>query len=429
MSTSRVGDFPEAERAGGTIKLWWWLLVGSYLVGQAALAVILWKIVAGREFSHDTADYLKYLADPWMLLKPVSDHDTVGGRIASPLLPVVISPLIYAQRILGINTFLALRGTMIICATIGMGIGWGLALRDYGVPRGWRQSSLMWLLWALPVCWLATSLMSQDDAIAAAWSGLALWAWRRHGPIASLHVAGLGMFCAKPFLVLIFLPLWLATPGKRWTLFLYGTIWVASWVALIAWRDSGLASFGHSVHPTMSGNLCSIWWILAGYSTPQAAHDFRILAKQLGSYLTLIVLGGWTVAGLSRPVPVPRGVVITYCLFFVAFVGMMPEYELWYMPWLIYVLWEVARRGDYATCLVGWSHSAWGYAYKLLYACDHRIFNKALPSPLQTWYARTVDWDLRLPLVICAAATILSALWLAWRLWRTPPAAGALSMK
>jgi len=108
-------------------------------------------------------------------------------------------------------------------------------------------------------------------------------------------------------------------------------------------------------------------------------------------------------------------------LFFTVFVGMMPEYELWYAAWVIYALWAAARRGNWTLFAAGWLHSAFGYAYKMVYACDSRTFHKGIASPLQAWFDRHAGFDLRPFLILTACATIAAGLVFAWQLYRHDP--------
>lgn len=406
------------DKAGTT--RWWCLAIGLLCAAQIGISLSLWRVTRGREFSSDVAEYDLYLADPNLLFRSQHEQPTVGGKVAAPFLPWMLA-LPYRVVSAVAPPFLALRGTMIFWSALGAGIGWWVALRHSGPPYSRLERGALILLALLPVGWIASAVLTQDDAIAAGWSGLCVLLWRRFGAWGGFVAAALAMWFAKPFFVLYFLALWIAYPRERVRLTLAGTAWVALLLGFIWWRDGSFTSLRHTVHPYMGGNLYAIWWIFSGDYTPEAVRAFRGSARGVGSVLTILVLGGWAYSGWKKPRSFPTALVGAYSLFFAVFVGMMPEYEYWYFAWVILVLWAAVKRGDWLTAAIGWSHSAFGYAYKVLYACDGRTFHKAAPSPLQAWYERNLNYDLRPLLLLTAAMTVVGGLALAYRLYRHDP--------
>ena len=236
-------DFHSWRRAAAA------LLVGV-LAWQALWLVAAYVATGGREFADDMVAYRAYVEDPLIVL--TTRHQNVfGAGVASPLLPIELKLFYTVFEPLG--DFLAYRLTMLVHILIAIGIGFGVAFRQFGVPitkRDWLEAAF---ISAVPVAWVSSVLTVQDDCIAAAWSGLTLAACVCLGPIAGAAVAGLGVFCGKIFLGLAFLGIWIASPGSRWRISAVAALFVAALLAFVLWRDGSLERRPNS------GGVCRLY--------------------------------------------------------------------------------------------------------------------------------------------------------------------------
>jgi hypothetical protein len=402
---------------------WWWALFLIVLIFQVAIALALWKTKNGMEFSSDMHTYQDYVQQPGMLFHSMEHQDTTGGGYAPPVLPLMlyIPHFVFSQ--FG-DDFLAFRFTMIAWVMLGLGLALDVALKDFGVPENRKQALGAILLVLLPVVWMAPAVLSQDDSVAAGWSGICVWAWRRWGVWGCVITALLAFWIAKVFFILALLGLWMSYPKLRTKLVVIGIAFLALVAGLVMLRDGSFEYVSKGTPPYMGGTVYAIYYILFLDSSKATQTSFGTAARNISFLPTVIGLGSWALLGMRKTLSLPVAIVGTYSLFFVTFCGMMPEFELWYFAWVLLILWSVMKNGDRLTFAVGWMHSFWGYFYKICYSSDRFIFYKGSnKSALQDFFQTNFDFDLKGLLVFTASATVLSGLLFAIRLyWRDPTA-------
>lgn len=375
-----------------------WLIVLAFLV----VWQLLWLALAyfasrGKEFGGDVGTYRTYINDPTVLLSE-RHKSAFGGGIAAPLLPLELAAWVSFFK-LALPEFLALRLTMVVHVTIGMAIGLWFAFRDYGAPRGRSSWLIAILLATIPVGWVGGAIMTQDDSVSAAWAGIALWACVAAGPIAGTLATGAGMFFAKPFLAVTIGGIWIGYPKARRAVTVCGVSLGLLFLAFLWWRDGNFELLKQFiVRPFMGASPYGIWWMLFGEFSERPV-------RNLATFLTAASIAAFAAVAVRRRLSVWSAVVGLYCLFFTFFYGVMPEYEMWYLPFLLVVLWQCAQRGQWGTFACGWLHSFFGFGYKVAYGFNPRFANSGKPG-IKTWYLEHIGWDVQGFQIALALATI-----------------------
>jgi hypothetical protein len=380
-------DFHSWRRAAAA------LLVGV-LAWQALWLVAAYVATGGREFADDMVAYRAYVEDPLIVL--TTRHQKVfGAGVASPLLPIELKLFYTVFEPLG--DFLAYRLTMLVHILIAIGIGFGVAFRQFGVPitkRDWLEAAF---ISAVPVAWVSSVLTVQDDCIAAAWSGLTLAACVCLGPIAGAAVAGLGVFCGKIFLGLAFLGIWIASPGSRWRISAVAALFVAALLAFVLWRDGSLSYTRYVYSPHMGASPYGIALLLG------AKFDV-FAARNLSAALTAAAFAAFTLIAIRRRLSLFAAVTGLHAIFLVTYFGAMPEYYVWFLPFLLVTLWCCSRQRYWGTFAMGWLSSFFAYAYKVVYG-----FNSQFPGgkqSLKQWFDSTIGVSLQVPQVVVGVAAI-----------------------
>jgi hypothetical protein len=319
---------------------------------------------------------------------------------------------------------------MLTWQLLGFGLAWHTALKIFGTPANRKQIFATISIAFMPVLWLGTAVLSQDDCVAAGWSGICLWAYRRWGPWPSVAVLFAAIWTAKIFFAVGLLGFWIAYPKMRMRLVLIGVTIVAMMAAFLLLRDGTTNYANVPVLPYMGGSIYSLFFIFFVAPTTQNAEYYTSLIRTVALIPTTIGLGTWALAGLKRRLSLPVAMVGTYSIFFAFFAAMMPEYEFWYIAWVILIMWSTVKSGDWLTFGICWSHSFWGYLYKITYSSDSTIFYKgSAGSILQGFFRQHFNFDLKWLLAFLASATVLSALWLTVRLYRNDPTSSIQSPK
>jgi hypothetical protein len=412
-----------------SIRRWWTIPVVLLLVFQLLVIFALFQIRNGKEFSSDLEDYSQYVEKPLMLFRSMENQKTAGGLYASPFLPLMLYGPNTVFRIV-FDQFVAFRLTMLSWLLLGFGLAWHAALKTFGVPANRKEILAMIAIVFTPVLWLGASVLSQDDCVAAGWSGICLWAWQRRGPWAAVAVLFVAIWTAKIFFAVGLLGFWIVYPKMRVRLVVLGIGIAAMAIAFVFWRDGSTKFVNAPVLPYMGGSLYALYFIFFLDSSRESAHYYTGFFRTFALIPTIAGLGTWALMGLRRQVSLPAAIVGAYSIFFAFFAAMMPEYEYWYIAWVILIMWASAKRNDWLTFAVCWAHSFFGYIYKISYSSDSTLFYKGgNGSILQEVFRRHLNFDLKWVLVFSATATVASALLLTVRLWRNDPTSSIESQK
>lgn len=389
---------------------------------QIGLALLLNHLRQGQEFANDVAEYRDYIEHPFILVEPLPPgKKLIGGRVAAPLLPLLLVPIHMPLKWLGANDLLAFRGTMIFWNTLGLGITLWEIFRRWGTPRTKRESWLALGVVCSPLTWMPSAVLAQDDTVAAFWCALCFVCWSRWGVWGCWVAAALGLYTAKPFLVVYFAALWMAYSAQRKSLVAGSILALGGLLGFMYWRDGELRLLRHSVQTYMNGSLYSLDWLIKGDATLEAAQLHRTWAKQIAFWPTVIALGGYALSAWGRLFTFPSAIVGLYCVMFSVMVGMMPEYELWLWSWSILLIWLAIQRGLWLLGGLLYVHSILGYAYKFFYSCDSKNFFVLEPKPTAIWYDREIGWDLWWVMASLSVLLFINTLWLAILLWRKYP--------
>jgi hypothetical protein len=381
----------------------------AVLVWQVFWIMAAYSVTGGQEFADDAVAYRYYVDDPGMTIS--ERHQSVfGAAVAPPLLPAELK--LFHSFFASWGDFLAFRMTMLVHILVAYAAGFGVGFRYFGVPRSWRSWLRAALVAVVPVGWV-TVLTSQDDSIAAAWSGLCLIAWATFGPVAAAFVAGLGVFFGKVLLALAFLALWIGEPRRRFAISVIGAAYLAALAGLVLWRDRGFQAFGAYVYgPHMGANICGILTLLG------VDYDLHA-ARNVTGVITVLALAGFTWIAARRRLSTPSAVTAIHSLFLFTYFGAMPDYYVWFLPFLIVVLWTCSQQGLWTTFAAGWLSSFFAYGYKVVYGINSR-FPSNKPR-LRAWAAEHVPFDMDvLQLVIAIAAVVCTLLFAVCVTWRDP---------
>ncbi len=177
-------------------------------------------------------------------------------------------------------------------------------------------------------------------------------------------------------------------------------------------RQGTLQQLNHTVEPYMAASAYSMWWLWLDQPTMDTKNLVLWTSQAWAPKFTLAWFVIWTGSAWFRHWQLPQAIVGMYTLLFVTIIGMMPEYEWWYFPWVIVLAWGAWQQGQRRmfTSLV--LHNVLGYAYKILYACDSQHFLRHAPSPLSSLYDRYVGVDLcgLCSVSLCCTCSIVSGL-------------------
>jgi hypothetical protein len=320
-----------------------------------------------------------------------------GAGVAAPLIAIEVR--LFYSVFVPLGDFLAYRLTMLIHIISAIGLGFGVAFRQFSVPDTKRKWLGAGLIAVVPVAWITSVLTVQDDCIAAAWSGLCLASCVWFGPIAGTVVAGLGVFFGKLFLGLAFLGIWIASPGSRWRVTGVAVSFIAALVALVLWRDRGFSHTGYVYSPHLGASPYGIALLLGA--------QFDVFSmRNLSAAIMAAAFGAFTVLAVRRRLSLYSAVTALHAVFLVTYFGAMPEYYVWFLPFLIVTLWCCVRLQQWGTFAMGWLSSFFAYAYKVVFGLNSRFPGRK--AGLKEWFDAHIGIDLLGPQIAVGVAAVLA---------------------
>jgi hypothetical protein len=238
----------------------------------------------------------------------------------------------------------------------------------------------------------------QDDSIAAAWAAACLATFVCCGPVCAALVAGLGIFFGKIFIALALVGLWIASPGRRWQITGISAGILGGLLAFLLWRDRGISYAQYVYAPYMGASIYGIVSLLVS--------EFDVfIARNVSALATLMGTGGFVWLACRRRLSFISAVTGLHFLFLVTYFGAMPEYYVWFLPFLIVTLWSCCRRRLWSALAVGWLSTALAYGYKLLYGLNSRFPGGKVA--LKQWYDERIGIDLLGAQIGVALAAVL----------------------
>ncbi len=368
---------------------------------QVTGLIVVYFLTGGKEFIDDASTYAAYIADPLMLL--TERHRLIfGGSVAPPLLPLELKATYAPFASLG--DFLALRLTMILHITFALAVGFAAAFRHIEVPRSWREWAQVVTIAIVPVAWITSVVTVQDDTIAAAWGGACLAAFLCLGPLAGAVAAGFGMFFGKIFFALAFLALWTSTPGLRTRLAGIGAGFVLGLLAFLLWRDGGFAYSEYVYPPYVGASPYGIAWLIGG--------KFDLFAiRNLSAVVSTVAIALFTYVAARRRTSFVSAITALHSLFLVTYFGAMPEYYVWFLPFVVFTLWACLRQGLWGTFCIGWLTTFFAYGYKLLYGMNERF--QGTKETLKHWAANNIPFNIEWLLIAVGICAVLCTLFFA----------------
>jgi hypothetical protein len=205
--------------------------VGLVALSRLALLAVLARLVHGQEFTDDVQMLMGMARAPFELLAGITTHNGQHPPLLGVLEAIVAWPL---QRVL--PDFYAARLTFIAWETLTAAFFWAALSATVPEARVRRRLEAAFLL--LPMGWMTSVVMSQDEVIAACFIAAVLWLAATHRSTAALVVCGVGVVAAKIFLAVPLLALVVALPeGRLWKRAAAGfapVVAVYAWVSIAA---------------------------------------------------------------------------------------------------------------------------------------------------------------------------------------------------
>jgi len=182
------------------------LFLGAVLLSRLALLVAVSFLVRGREFADDVWRHLTMIGAPLNpLLGRVVEEVSMYPPLMGILETVIASPLL-----LFLPEFYAIRLTFIFYELVAAAFFW-MALKRLA-PGAWIPLAT-WVL--LPMGWITSAVMAQDEVIAAAFMGLCLYLISLGRWTPALVVCGFGVVAGKIFLLVPLTALVVVGKGMR----------------------------------------------------------------------------------------------------------------------------------------------------------------------------------------------------------------------
>lgn len=377
-------------------------VAGAVLVTRLLLLLVVGALTHGREFTDDAPMLMGLARHPFEILSGITANYGQHPPFLGVLEAIVALP---ARAVL--PDFYALRVAFAIWESIGAGFAW-LALRalipDVRVRR-WAGVALV----VLPIGWMTSVVMVQDEVIAATWVAAVVWLLATKRASAALVVAGAGVVAGKiflgvPLLVLVLL-LRVGSLVRRAALAFGPIVVVYGWVVTAALaRGNDVPLLGFDPDAKFGVNL----WVLLGVDakTSRRISEVLVLAAVLG------VIGVFARSGLERtPRAVTAVVAATLLWTYVAFYHVNPEY---YVLLLVPVLVLARRRIEWVGVALLFSIP---WAVNVFYGIDNPTSHtgeKARISKLITPYLAGGPhlWFL-VSVWACIVVTLGAALWTA----------------
>lgn len=398
-----------------------WALACLFLI-QVVFAVGLDLYRESSEFSNDVRDYHRYVSDPQILWRDFRTTGIGGGFLSSPLLPYlvygpwkIVSSVGFAEQR---QLFLGLRLTMIFWFTVGLYFTWKTLGSVLEIKPERLGRWLAWLIVLMPLNFIAPAVMAQDDCVCFGWGGFAFYCWRRWGIGAFVCCIVAGVWMVKPFLLFIFPAIWMAYPAWRVKIVAIAGLTAGSLLGFFYWRDGSIEFFKFAMNGSLSPTLYSIAWLWPQPIDFSQWNEFGATTRAISTPCFIVTMLVWCLSSWRKPYPMQSAIVGTYAVFFLTLTAVMPEYELWFLPWLMLVMWLAVQARNWSLFAACWLHSTINYAYKFFYACDKTHFRKSYPSPFEEFYEEYFNYDLRWVFITLAIAATICRLAIVYYLWR-----------
>ncbi len=315
------------------------------LLSRWLLLAALYAITGGHELSNDTPMHMGMIRQPLSVLL----HSIPEYAQNPPLLPFMETAIGYVLQ-LRLNDFLCLRLVMICYETL-LGLLFFLLLDALRVPAG-RRRLCLWAFLLLPMGWMTSVVMAQDEVIAAAAFVLPVLLWVRGYERTAILACGIGVVAGKLFIGVELLSLIALSDWRTWiqraclgfspVVLVYGVMTLYQ----LSMRHS-LPLVGFRPDPSYGINF---WIVLKAYANVdlRAIGPYSGVAALLASMLPP-ALSRRSGAHLSDPSLVVVTVSTSLMWFFSLFYHVNPEYLIMTLPLMLAT---AVSRGDAWTCVL-----------------------------------------------------------------------------
>jgi hypothetical protein len=324
------------------------------------LAVIaaLHAVTGGRELSDDAPHLIHFVRNPWVLWQ---DHCAAGLSDTWGSFPPLFPPL-FATLVLpwltALPEFVAIRAGVLSWTVVALLAFHGFASRVEGLA-GERLRRAIWLYALTPIVTAAATVLPQEESFVSLFAIALCWAARKHqwGWVAALFA--LSAVAAKVFLLVLVIPLALASPRLYRNLLLFGLAGVGALGAYLAYqgiRFGELPLLGYQLEPAGGISIWALLWNLGLEIPPDVLQP-----------LSLLVTGGLIVGfcwvARKRSLSLNSSVAVTLWITTLCVAIAMPPYLLWNLPFLLIAIMRMERVGlRWASIglLFAWCGAAYG---------------------------------------------------------------------
>jgi hypothetical protein len=316
-------------------------------ISRLALLALLWFITGGREISNDTSLHMEMVRSPFFMFTGNENPD-----LFPPLLPLMEAWLAYPLQTF-LPDFLALRLTFIFYEVL-LAAMFYRATDQLGFDmarKGWCLIAFL----ALPMGWMTSTVMAQDEVIASCLTLLPILVTIGGWPIAGLALASFGVLAGKIFITLVLLVLFVACREGSLTL----RILAACGPLVLVYVPISVMRWMHRQPPPLLGlrpdpYFGTNFWILL-------KHYFGLNLEMAGPYSGVLALWAalipvsmlWRAGRIPRPkVALIVAVNCTLMMFLALFFNVLAEYFMIVVPLLILTaagIWDVAACAAVAT--------------------------------------------------------------------------------
>jgi hypothetical protein len=300
-------------------------------LSRCALLAALGALTHGQEISDDATMLIELATSPFEILSGITEkyghHPPLLGLVEGVfILPnLLIFPRFYALR-------LSLIEVETVCAILYYGVVDRLVTDR--ATRRWALAAFL----VLPTGWMTSTVMAQDEVIAATWLMLVLWLATGRRYWAALLFSGLGVVAAKIFLIVPLMAVVLLLPVggllTRGVAGLAPVMVVYGWVAAIArLRHHAPPLVGFSPLPYFGSNA----WVFVIERFPDLNPATVNRASML---LGLAASGALALVEYVRRMPfspmrLARLWAAMLMWFFCLFYHVNPEYYVMVLPFLL----------------------------------------------------------------------------------------------
>lgn len=327
----------------------------AVLASRLLLLALLYLVTGGHELSNDTVMHMSLVRWPLaQLVYGLPDYEQLP-----PLQPLPEALIGYPLQLV-VSDFLTLRLVM-ICYEVLLAAFLYMLLDRLGAGRV-RKGLVLGAYLVLPMGWITSTVMAQDDPIGGAFVLAPLLLMAAGQPIAALVLCGIGVPVGKLFMGLELLTLLAFCRGRR---LVVGTLAGFAPIVLV-YGGMAVQRFTHGLPPPLLGFRpnpyfgTNFWILLRTY----AGVDLHAV----GPYSGLLALAGALVPALlvwrrretlGAPDALAKmavAVVVSMMIFFALFYHVNPEYFLLVTP-LMLATSENATDAAYCTlvAVVPWA--------------------------------------------------------------------------